>query len=84
MPHLQAARPVASHTTNAQVRTSNPQIGVKRKLHPRLVQFKAAIGKRRLISTYTKAYAKLTCSACNPLGPRFTTNVTRAPSSNVR
>jgi hypothetical protein len=31
MPHLQTARPVASHTNNAQVRTSNPQIGVKKK-----------------------------------------------------
>src|SRR5579864_9096037 len=29
-------------------------------------------------------YAKLTCSACRPLGPRFTTNDTRAPSSRVR
>jgi hypothetical protein len=31
-----------------------------------------------------KCYARLTCSACRPFGPRFTTNDTRAPSSNER
>jgi hypothetical protein len=31
-----------------------------------------------------KNYAKLTCSACRPFGPRLTTKVTRAPSSKVR
>src|ERR1700722_18501618 len=29
-------------------------------------------------------YARVTCSACRPLGPRFTMKDTRAPSSRVR
>src|ERR1700733_14021910 len=33
---------------------------------------------------YCSVYARVTCSACNPLGPRFTMKDTRAPSSSVR
>ena len=36
---------------------------------------------RRGLETF---YAKLTCSACRPLGPRVTTNDTFAPSSSER
>src|ERR1700722_1792996 len=41
-------------------------------------------GTARSETVCCSVYARVTCSACRPLGPRFTMKDTRAPSSRVR